>query len=47
MSKPNASAILSDETRSEIDRWLVKYPSDQKQSAVMGALTVVQEANGV
>ncbi len=46
MSKPNASAILSDETRSEIDRWLVKYPSDQKQSAVMGALTVVQEANG-
>jgi len=46
MSKPNASAILSEETRLAIDRWLAKYPSDQKQSAVMGALTVVQDANG-
>jgi NADH-quinone oxidoreductase subunit E len=45
MSKPNASAIFSDETRAEIDRWIAKYPPDQKQSAVMGALTVVQEAN--
>ena len=46
MSKPNASTILSEETRLAIDRWLAKYPSDQKQSAVMGALTVVQDANG-
>ncbi len=46
LSKPNASAILSEDTRAEIDRWIAKYPPDQKQSAVMGALTVVQEANG-
>ncbi|RKZ70538.1 MAG: NADH-quinone oxidoreductase subunit NuoE [Candidatus Parabeggiatoa sp. nov. 1] len=46
MSKPNASAILSEETRTAIDHWIAKYPPEQKQSAVMGALTVVQEANG-
>ncbi len=46
MSKPNASAILSEESRAAIDRWLAKYPTDQKQSAVMGALMVVQEDNG-
>ena len=46
MSKPNASAILSEKTRAAIDRWLTKYPTDQKQSAVMGALMVVQEDNG-
>jgi NADH-quinone oxidoreductase subunit E len=46
MSKPNASAILSEETRAAIDRWIAKYPPEQKQSAVMGALSLVQEANG-
>ena len=46
MPKPNASAILSDETRTAIDGWIAKYPPDQKQSAVMGALTVVQEQSG-
>ncbi len=46
LSKPNASAILSEDTRAKIDHWIAKYPPEQKQSAVMGALTVVQEANG-
>ncbi len=32
--------------RTEIDAWIAKYPPDQKQSAVMGALRIVQEANG-
>jgi len=45
MSKPNASTLLSEESRAAIDRWIAKYPPDQKQSAVMGALSVVQEAN--
>lgn len=45
-SKPNAVAILSEESCVKIDAWVAKYPSDQKQSAVMGALTVIQEANG-
>ncbi|HHB93314.1 MAG TPA: NADH-quinone oxidoreductase subunit NuoE [Thioploca sp.] len=45
-SKPNAAAILSEDSRTKIDAWIAKYPEDQKQSAVMGALTVVQEFNG-
>ncbi len=30
----------------EIDSWVCKYPSDQKQSAVMSALRIVQEEHG-
>ena len=30
----------------EIDRWLLRYPVDQKRSGVMQALTIVQEENG-
>lgn len=30
----------------EIDAWVAKYPADQKQSAVMSALTIVQEEHG-
>ncbi len=29
-----------------IDDWIVKYPAEEKQSAVMSALTIVQEENG-
>jgi len=45
---PNQATLqlLSVETRATIDRWLTKYPPDQKQSAVMGALSIVQEQNG-
>ncbi len=42
----NTSTLLSEESRAAIDHWIAKYPPDQKQSAVMGALSVVQEANG-
>jgi NADH-quinone oxidoreductase subunit E len=38
--------VLSAEVRTKIDHWLTKYPSDQKQSAVMAALTATQEDNG-
>tara|TARA_R110002110_G_scaffold415562_1_gene651061 strand:- start:29133 stop:29645 length:513 start_codon:yes stop_codon:yes gene_type:complete len=37
---------LPKEVRDEIDHWLTKFPADQKQSAVMPALTAVQNANG-
>lgn len=37
--------LLSDEVRKEIDVWVAKYPIDQKQSAVMPALRIVQENN--
>lgn len=38
--------LLSDTARSQIDRWLEKFPSDKKRSAVLYALRVVQEENG-
>ncbi len=34
-------SILSDHERKEIDHWLAKYPEDQKQSALLGALRAV------
>jgi NADH-quinone oxidoreductase subunit E len=39
-------ALFSPAIRAEIDSWVAKYPADWKQSAVMPALTVVQDANG-
>ena len=38
--------FVSEEDVAEIDRWVAKFPADQKQSAVMCALMVVQEAVG-
>lgn len=37
--------ILGDNVRSEIDHWLTKFPAEQKQSAVIPALTAAQEHN--
>ncbi|MEJ2609587.1 MAG: NADH-quinone oxidoreductase subunit NuoE [Candidatus Thiodiazotropha sp.] len=37
---------FSPEVKAEIDRWIAKYPPEWKQSAVMGALMVVQDDNG-
>lgn len=39
-------AALSQAARKHIDLWLQKYPQDQKQSAVIAALTYVQQENG-
>ncbi|MFT5425442.1 MAG: NADH-quinone oxidoreductase subunit E [Gammaproteobacteria bacterium] len=36
---------LSEHVRSEIDRWIAKYPADQKQSAVLAACREVQHEN--
>jgi NADH-quinone oxidoreductase subunit E len=38
--------MLSPESLKKIDRALAKYPSDQRQSAVMAALTVAQDEKG-
>ena len=50
MMPPSQSAskigLLSERSRSEIDRWIAKYPPDRKQSAVMAALRIAQEQNG-
>ncbi|MES9941752.1 MAG: NAD(P)H-dependent oxidoreductase subunit E [Candidatus Thiodiazotropha sp. 6PLUC2] len=38
--------LFSPEICAEIDHWIAKYPPEWKQSAVMGALMVVQDNNG-
>ena len=38
--------MLSDDSKRRIDRELTKFPADQKQSAVMAALAIAQDANG-
>jgi NADH-quinone oxidoreductase subunit E len=38
--------ILSEQSCNAIDKWLQKYPADQKQSAVLPALHIVQEEQG-
>jgi len=32
--------------KAEIDRWVLKFPPEQKRSAIVAALLLVQEANG-
>ena len=36
---------LSQASRDRIDHWLTKYPPDQRQSALIPALTIIQEEN--
>ncbi len=38
--------LFTAKIRAEIDRWVAQYPPEWKQSAVMPALTLVQEHNG-
>ena len=40
------TTLFDAEIRAEIDRWIAKYPPEWKQSAVMAALRIVQDANG-
>jgi len=45
LSLQASSTILSEAVIAEINVWVAKYPADQKQSAVMGALHAVQDDN--
>ena len=38
--------VLSQHVREKIDDWLCRFPEDQKQSAVLGALSAVQHESG-
>ena len=38
--------MFDDSVTQQIDHWIAKYPSDQKRSAVVAALLIVQEKNG-
>ena len=42
----NARLVLSPESLARIDKAVAKYPPDQKQSAVMAALTIAQDEKG-
>ncbi len=39
-------ALLTADSLAAIDRWIAKFPADQRQSAVMPALSIAQEQNG-
>lgn len=39
-------SVLSAQVRAEIDQWMLRYPPEQKRSAVMESLRLVQEENG-
>ena len=41
----NLIELLSTDSRADIDRWIAKYPAEQRQSAVMAALRIAQEQN--
>ena len=41
-----STEILNAESIRRIDREIAKYPSDQKQSAVMAALAIAQDQHG-
>jgi NADH-quinone oxidoreductase subunit E len=40
------SSLISDSTRARFDREVAKYPVEQKQSAVMALLAIVQQEQG-
>ena len=40
------ATMISEKTRTLFDREVAKYPSDQKQSAVMACLTIIQSEYG-
>ena len=42
----NAPLVLSPESLAAIDKAAAKYPADQRQSAVMAALTIAQSEKG-
>jgi len=42
----NAPMVLSPDALRKIDEAVAKYPADQKQSAVMAALTIAQDEKG-
>lgn len=39
----SSNTVIQGTVKERIDRWLTRYPDDQKQSAVMAALRIVQE----
>lgn len=45
-SEKNLRQYMTAKQIADIDQWIEKYPADQRQSAVMSTLRIVQEAHG-
>ncbi len=45
IEKKSTVGALTNHTRAEIDRWILRFPSDQKRSAVLAALNAAQHQN--
>lgn len=45
VSLPTPESVLSEHSIEEINEWLTRYPDDQKQSAVLAALSIAQHQN--
>ncbi len=46
MTNSEVKIELSADIKQKIDKWLTKFPDDQRQSAVIYSLRIVQEDNG-
>src|SRR5262245_56113518 len=46
MIASDATFEISKENKAAIDQWLKKYPAEQKRSAVIPSLLLIQEQNG-
>jgi NADH-quinone oxidoreductase subunit E len=42
---PTPESVLSEHSIEEIDEWLTRFPENQKQSAVLAALSIAQHQN--
>lgn len=42
---PAPETVLNEHSLHEIDQWLTRFPDDQKQSAVLAALSIAQHQN--
>ena len=45
MTSTRNTNLLSEQCRAKIDKWIAKYPSGKQASAVLPALTIVQDEN--
>jgi len=45
VSLPTPESVLSEHSIEEIDEWLTRFPENQKQSAVLAALSIAQHQN--
>ena len=45
VSLPTPESVLSEHSIEEIDEWLTRFPENQKQSAVLAALSIDQHQN--